>query len=164
MQINFRIAQQKDLPFIVQTYNQTIPGRQATADVEPVTVEERQTWFDSYNERRPIWLIESNSQPAGWIALEDFYGRPAYRHTVELSLYIADGFRGQHLGQKSLEFVEGQCPALKINTIVTFIFGHNKPSLSLFKKNGFVTWGHLPRVAEMDKIERDLDILDKRIY
>ena len=50
-----------------------------------------------------------------------------------------------------------------INTLLAFIFGHNEPSLALFQGFGFKTWGHLPRVAELDGIERDLLILGRRI-
>ena len=35
-------------------------------------------------------------------------------------------------------------------------------TLSLFAKAGFAIWGRLPRVAELDGIERDLAIMGKR--
>jgi len=40
---------------------------------------------------------------------------------------------------------------------------HNKPSLQLLKTLGFQHWGYLPKVAELDGIERDLVILGLRI-
>ena len=43
------------------------------------------------------------------------------------------------------------------------IWGHNSPSLALFAQFGFERWGHLPRVAEMDQIERDLVIVGLRV-
>ncbi|MDP4105019.1 MAG: N-acetyltransferase, partial [Bacillota bacterium] len=56
------------------------------------------------------------------------------------------------------------CPMLHVKTLLGFIFGHNEPSLKLFSKFGFVKWAHLPKVAELDGIERDLIILGKRVY
>ena len=50
-----------------------------------------------------------------------------------------------------------------IATLLAFIFGHNEPSLALFRSFGFETWAHLPHVAELDGIERDLLILGRRI-
>jgi len=47
--------------------------------------------------------------------------------------------------------------------LLGFIFGHNAPSLGLFAKYGFSTWAHLPKVANLDGIERDLIILGKRV-
>ena len=41
MEPTFTFAKQTDLPKIVRIYNQNITTRQATADLEPVTVDER---------------------------------------------------------------------------------------------------------------------------
>ena len=54
-------------------------------------------------------------------------------------------------------------PAIKVHTLLGFIFGHNKPSLGLFAKFGFETWAKLPKVANLDGIEHDLIILGKRV-
>jgi len=45
---------------------------------------------------------------------------------------------------------------------VAFIFAHNEPSRQLVERAGFVRWGLLPRVAELDGIERDVVILGFR--
>ncbi len=37
--INFALLQIQDLPRIVEIYNQAIPTRLSTADLEPVTIE-----------------------------------------------------------------------------------------------------------------------------
>ena len=44
-----------------------------------------------------------------------------------------------------------------------FIFGHNEPSLALFRRFGFLRWGELPKVAALDGVERDLIIVGRRI-
>lgn len=162
MTSKYRIAEETDLNRIVEIYNQTIPTRMATADLEPVSIESRIPWFKAHNpQKRPLWVIEKNDQVIGWISLSDFYGRPAYEKTVELSIYIDHDHRGKHLGQQALSFVENQVAELEIEVILAFIFGHNEASLKLFKKNGFHTWGHFPAVAELDGVKRDLDILGK---
>ncbi|MOA45822.1 putative phosphinothricin acetyltransferase YwnH [compost metagenome] len=55
------------------------------------------------------------------------------------------------------------CPRLKITTLLGFVFAHNKPSISLLHKFNFVQWAHLPKVANLDGIERDLVILGRRV-
>ena len=55
------------------------------------------------------------------------------------------------------------CPKLGIRTMLGFVFGHNEPSLTLLRKFQFEEWGHLPKVAELDGIERDLVILGRRV-
>ncbi|MFD1319119.1 GNAT family N-acetyltransferase [Loigolactobacillus zhaoyuanensis] len=164
MEIEFQRATQTDLPFIVQVYNQTIAGRQVTADLVPVTVAQRKPWFAAHQQRRrPLWLITAAGQPAGWLSLSDFYGRAAYQATVEISLYIDEKFRGQHIGKKSLAYAEQQASGLGIKTILGFIFGQNQPSLQLFTKQGYTQWGKLPQVAELDEQLSDLVILGKQI-
>jgi L-amino acid N-acyltransferase YncA len=54
-----------------------------------------------------------------------------------------------------------QAPALQIDRLLAFIFGHNTPSLALFRKFGFEHWGLLPGIAKLDDIERDLVILGR---
>lgn len=162
-----RVARPEDLPVIVDIYNSTIASREVTADTEPVTVASRQQWFDDHDPaRRPLWVIlEANhSGPViGWMSYSNFYGRPAYSGTAEVSIYIADDWRGKGLGRYCLEQAIEHAPKIAVHTLLGFIFGHNAPSLGLFKKYGFDTWAHLPRVANLDGVERDLIILGKRV-
>jgi L-amino acid N-acyltransferase YncA len=48
-------------------------------------------------------------------------------------------------------------------TLLAFVFGHNGPGLALFEGLGVARWGALPRVAELDGVERDLVILGRRL-
>lgn len=163
MSITFAYATHDQLPAIVAIYNQAIPGRLATADLEPVTVASKEAWFSAYSpDHRPLWTINVDGQLAGWVGLESFYGRPAYGHTAEISIYIDSAFHHRGLGQQALTFVESQLERLALDTLVAFIFAHNAPSLGLFTKNGFARWAHLPDVALMGDTRRSLDILGKK--
>lgn len=163
MAIKFEYAQEQELPRIVEIYNEIIPSRLATADLEPVSVASREPWFAEFDrDSRPLWVMKQGDQIAGWVGLEPFYGRPAYIRTSEISIYIDENFRHQGLGQIAFDYVTEHLAELGIDTIVAYIFSHNKPSLGLFKKNGFETWGHLPEVALMDGERRSLDILGKK--
>ncbi|OZG65761.1 acetyltransferase [Bifidobacterium aquikefiri] len=160
MTVTFDYATRADLPAIVHIYNEIIPSRLATADLEPISVASRENWFQSFDSAtRPLWVIKDGNRIAGWVGLESFYGRPAYHQTAEISLYIDADFRHQGLGQQSLDHVFAQMPRLGLQSIVAFIFSHNAPSQGLFRKNSFETWGHLPKIAEMDGKLRSLDIL-----
>ncbi|MCH4008913.1 GNAT family N-acetyltransferase [Companilactobacillus sp.] len=162
MPIEFNYAEQVDLSKIVDIYNQAIPSRMATADLKPVNLESKQAWFAGFNhQQRPIWKIELDGTIAGWVSLEYFYGRPAYIHTAEISIYIDNNFKHHGLGTSAVEFVITQLKALDIDTLVAYIFSHNLPSQGLFKKYGFTQWAHLPDVALMDGQKRSLDILGK---
>ena len=160
-----RIAEPRDLPGIVAIYNSTVSSRMVTADTEPVSVASRQAWFDAHEpQRRPLWVCEdADAQMAGWMSFSDFYGRPAYGATAEVSIYLDAQRRGQGLGRYLLQQAIDHAPQVGVNTLLGFIFGHNAPSLALFRKYGFETWADLPRVATLDGVERDLIILGKRV-
>ncbi len=172
MSFLIRDAVLDDLPAIVAIYNSTIASRMVTADLAPVTVESRLPWFHAHGAaRRPLWVVEPRDtdetdgarHPIGWLSFSDFYGRPAYARTAELSIYLDERARGRGLGPRLVAKALEAAPALQIDTLLGFIFGHNAPSLAVFRRAGFDDWGMLPRVAVLDGIERDLVILGKRI-
>jgi L-amino acid N-acyltransferase YncA len=164
MSYSHRIARFDDLPAIVSIYNSTVASRQVTADTEPVTVESRHAWFAEHvPEKRPLWVVEQDSQVIGWLSYSNFYGRPAYSGTAELSIYLHEDARGKGLGRYFLTEAIEFAPKIGVHTLLGFIFGHNLPSLKLFDGFGFERWANMPRVATLDGIERDLIILGKRV-
>lgn len=162
--LTHRSARRDDLAQIVEIYNSTIPSRMVTADTEPVSVESRVSWFEEHVPGvRPLWVVELDGRVAGWLSFSSFYGRPAYRRTVELSIYVRDAFRRRGVATYLLAQALAGSPALGIDTLLGFIFGHNRPSLALFERFGFTRWGELPRVAILDGVERDLVIVGRRV-
>ena len=158
-----RIATRADLAQIVAIYNTTVPDRSVTADTEPVSVASREDWFDAHHpESRPLWVCERDQRITAWLSFSSFYGRPAYSRTVEISLYVHPQFRRAGLGRYLLGSAIAHAPGIGVDTLLGFVFGHNEPSLRLFAAFGFERWGHLPRVARLDGIERDLVILGRR--
>ena len=99
----------------------------------------------------------------GWLSFSDFYGRPAYGATVEISIYLAENAQRKGLGRTLLERAIAHAPSLSVRTLLGFIFGHNQASLRLFETQGFARWGTLPRVAMLDTVERDLIIVGLRL-
>jgi L-amino acid N-acyltransferase YncA len=162
MQRSYRPATLADLPRIVEIYNATIPSRQVTGDLQPVSVESRLPWFQAHrSESRPLWVAETEGRVIAWLSLSDFYGRPAYRQTAEISLYVDEPFRRCGWGSYLLSEAIAYAPSLQINRLLAFIFGHNLPSITLFKAFGFEPWGLLPGVALLDQVEHDLAILGR---
>jgi L-amino acid N-acyltransferase YncA len=159
-----RDATIEDLPTIIEIYNTSIPGRMATADLEPVTVTSRMEWFLAHNpELRPLWVLAEDDKIKAWLSFRSFYGRAAYRHTAEVSVYVSPNSLRQKLGDRLLSKAISIAPSLDLKTLVAFIFAHNQPSLNLFKKHEFQQWGYLPQIAELNGIDRDLVILGKQV-
>lgn len=163
--LNFRNASENDLIRIIEIYNSTVPTRMVTADIDFVSVESKQKWFEEHNPtKRPLWVVENNlNKIVGWVSFQSFYGRPAYDATAEISIYLDINERGKGLGKLILQYCLDNVSNFGIKTLLGFIFSHNEPSLTLFQYFGFEEWGVLPKVALLDGQERDLKILGKRI-
>ena len=160
-----RHANERDLAEIVRIYNSTVPGRMATADTEPVMVTSKLNWLLAHDRhKRPLWVIEDENKIIAWMSFSNFYGRPAYRITSELSIYIDENYRGKGLGKQLLQYAIDKAPGMGIKNILGFIFGHNEASLKLFYSFDFKEWAHLPGVAVLDGEERDLIILGKKLF
>jgi L-amino acid N-acyltransferase YncA/predicted O-methyltransferase YrrM len=152
-----RDAVEADLPVIIEIYNATVPTRMVTAELEPTTVEARQLWFREHSpDQYPFWVAESQGRVIGWLDFKKFQPRAAYRGTAEISVYVHEEFRRRGVGQRLLEQAIARARSLGITALVGLIFGHNEPSLKLFQRLGFETWGFFPAVAKLDGIERDL--------
>jgi L-amino acid N-acyltransferase YncA len=164
-QLYFSDASLDDLDKIVAIYNSTISSRMVTADLEPVSVESRIAWFHEHQPgKRPLWTVKNKEEVIGWVSFQNFYGRPAYNATAEISIYLHPLQRGKGFGKLVLDHSMDECKNLGIKTLLGYIFAHNAPSLGLFLKAGFTEWAHLPDIANLDGIERSLKILGKRIY
>jgi L-amino acid N-acyltransferase YncA len=160
-----RDATEADLPAIVAIYNSIIPGRMVTADLEPVSVESRRPWLTAHqNSNRPVRVVAgANGTVVAWLSFDPFFPRAAYDGTALIAIYVATDHRRQGLGRALLENAIADAPRLGLHTLLGYIFGHNEPSLRLFAAYDFERWGHLPRVALLDGIARDLIIMGRRV-
>ena len=165
--LHMRLAVEADLPAIVNIYNSIVAGRMVTADLEPVTVESRRAWFTAHQTpTRPLWVVTDPAADhvvCAWASFDSIYPRAAYDGTVMVALYLAEAYRGRGLGSWLVDELVTRAPQHGVHTLTGYIFGHNEPSLRLFRRHGFVQWAHLPRVAVLDGVERDLLILGRRV-
>jgi L-amino acid N-acyltransferase YncA len=162
--VNLRDASEADLPAIVAIYNEAIPTRRATAQLDLVTPEERLPWFREHSpEHHPIWVLELDGTIAGWLSFSRFITRCAYDGTAEISVYVAENFQRRGVGRELLAAAVARAPALGLTALLGLIFGHNEASLQLFSRFGFERWGTLPRVARLDGVERDVVIVGRHL-
>ncbi len=161
----YRDATLHDLERIVEIYNSTISSRMVTGDTEPVSVESRIRWFHEHTpNKRPLWVLETkNREIIGWVSFQSFFGRPAYDATIELNIYLDVSHRSKGLGKQVLHHAIDEAPKFGVKTILVYIFGHNEPSIKLFRRFGFEVWATLPNIALLDGVERSLKIFGKRI-
>ena len=165
MRYTLSLAQREDLPEIVAIYNSTIASRQVTADLQPVSVAEREAWFVAHQrENRPLYVVRDVSGCLmAWASLSDYYPRAAYHRTAEVSMYIHPQHRGAGLGKWLLGEIIRRAPALGVHKLVAVVFAHNERSVALFRGLGFEVWGRLPEVCDLDGMLADVVLLGKTV-
>ena len=72
--LSIRLAAIDDLPRIVEIYNQSIAGKQATADLQPVSVADRQAWFDAHTGNRPLVIAQTSCETSSQTSLGEIIG------------------------------------------------------------------------------------------
>ena len=163
--MRIRDALPEDLEAVVAIYNATIPSRESTADLEPVTVQQRGAWFIAHSpDRRPLWVVDDDGGTVvAWCSLRDFYGRPAYAATAEIGIYVDAAARRTGVGRTLLRRAIERGPALGISTLLAVAFAHNAASVALFASEGFEPWGLLPGVARLDDRLADVCLLGRHL-
>jgi phosphinothricin acetyltransferase len=128
-------------------------------------VESKLSWFNEHIPgKRPLWIVENKQKEiAGWVSFQNFYGRPAYDVTAEISIYLDPAQRGKGLGKQVLQHCINECGGLGIKNLVGYIFAHNERSLNLFRHCDFEEWGTLPNIAVLDGIERTVKIVGRSV-
>ena len=165
MSLSIRGATETDLPAIVDIYNQSIPAGWSTADTRPIAVADRVEWFRKFDPaRRPIWVAELDGQVVATAYLSSFYGgRGAYDATAEVSVYVATAAQRQGIGRRLKEFVIGECPRLRVTTLLSMHFDHNEATQRINDSLGFQRMGHLTEIAVVQGQKRGLVISALRI-
>ena len=99
----------------------------------------------------------------GWGSLSDLYARPAYHISTEISIYVAEEAKGQGVGKALVNYLIEVAPSCGVQQVVALIFAHNTPSLAMFEKLGFESWGKFKQVCDMKGFIADVVILGKSV-
>jgi phosphinothricin acetyltransferase len=130
------------------------------ASAFPVEIDQRRNWFHERDPgRRPLWVAEVDGVVAGWLAVDDFYGRIGYEGSVQIGAYVDRAHRAQGIGSALLEHCIERAPALGVATILCYILADNAVPIELCAAHGFEEWGRLPGVSR----EGDVVIMGLRV-
>lgn len=151
--MRIRTATIDDLSSIVSIYNEAVEQRFATADLEPITVEQRSAWFHEHDPASlPIYVAERDGGTlVGWCSLSAYRpGRGALRQTAEISYYVSAAVRGRGVATALVQHAIDQAPRLGKHVLFGILLERNAASVGLLKKCGFELWGRLPDAALID--------------
>jgi phosphinothricin acetyltransferase len=144
-----RDATGDDLPAIAAIYGHHVLNSVASFEETPPTVDEFRTRFATVRGLGLPWIVaEIDGKVAGYCYATPYRPRPAYRYTVEDSIYIDDAFRGRGLGRVLLAALIERCEQGPWRQMVAVIAdGGRSGSLSLHRSLGFELIGTLKSVG-----------------
>lgn len=154
-----RPAHVRDIPAITDIYNEAGVGTTASYALEPVTVEDRQAWFDRLTSADyPVLVMEdADGLITGYASYAQFRPLEGYRHTVEHSVYIRDGHRAAGAGRMLMTALIDYARGRGVHVMVGVVDGANEASVAFHRKLGFEEAGRLPQVGR--KFGRWLDVV-----
>ena len=144
-----RDAADADLPAVQAIYAHHVLYGLASFEEVPPTVEELRRRRSAVLELGlPYLVCELDNRIVGYAYAATYRTRPAYRYTVEDSVYIADGSGRRGIGTALLTALIARCEAGPWRQMLAVIGDSaNAASIGLHRRHGFAVIGTLPSVG-----------------
>lgn len=143
---------------ILDIFNETIANSTALYEYEPKTERMIEDWFSQKRDLGfpIIGVVDNSGQLLGFASWSTFRNFPAYKFTVEHSIYVRSDSRGQGIGRLLLVELIKRALSGNVHMLVACIDATNKPSIRLHMALGFKHAGTLKEVG--CKFEQWLDV------
>lgn len=147
--LHVRDAEDADLPAIQAIYAHHVLHGLATFEEVPPSVTElagrRAAIIDA---GLPYLVAEREGRVVGYAYAASYHPRPAYRYTIEDSIYVADGLGGGGIGSGLLASLLARCEAGPWRQMLAVIGNSgNAGSIALHRKLGFAPVGTFTAVG-----------------
>lgn len=153
-----RPAAAADLPALLEIYNEAVLHTTASWDLLPWAPAEHAEWYAAkVGHGHPVLVAESGDEVLGYSAYGPFRPKAGYGATMEHSVYVRTGSRGQGIGRSLLVAVIEAARANGVHALIGGLSADNDFSLALHRSLGFVEVGRLPEVGR--KFDRWLDLV-----
>ena len=137
-QIVISNATERDLPSILDIYNEAILHTTAVYQEETHTLAMRRKWFEEkLLAGLPVFVAHVNDEFAGFSSYGPFRNWPGYRFTVEHSVYVASAFRGRGVGRNLVKAVIEHARQQKMHVIIAGVDAAGEASIGLHLSLGF---------------------------
>jgi len=155
--ITIRSARETDLPDILEIYNHVILNTTAVYTYEPHTLDMRREWYDGkVRDGYPVFVAEEAGRVIGLSTYGPFRAWPAYKYSVENSVYVAADQRGKGVARLLLTPLIEAARAQDYHAVIASIDATNDASLRLHRSFGFEEVAHFREVGY--KFGRWLDL------
>jgi phosphinothricin acetyltransferase len=138
-----------DLDAVAAIFAHYVTGSVFTFEEVPPTVAQWRQRLVALGEKHlPFLIAEVDGAIAGYAYASPWRPKPAYRHTVEDSIFLAPGYQGRGLGRLLLGALLTACAAAGSRQVVAVIADSGDPaSVALHRACGFTEAGRLTRVG-----------------
>jgi phosphinothricin acetyltransferase len=152
-----RAATQADVPAIAAIYRPSVLTGTASFELEPPSEQEMVRRFEAIaSAGYPYFVAETDGRIAGYAYAAAYRTRPAYRFTVEDSVYIAPDQQGRGIGRLLLQALIERCTSQGFRLMVAVIGDSAQfASIALHRRAGFTFCGTIHSVGY--KFDRWLD-------
>mgnify|MGYP004678030163 FL=1 len=139
--------QGQDIDRCLEIYNYYIENTTITFEEEKL---KRQAFAERIARIRkgyPFLVAEVEGKVAGYVYLDKYHERSAYRYTADLSIYLDKEVSGCGIGGMLLEEIEKRAAQAGIRNIISLITQENERSVHFHEKHGYVKKGELEQVG-----------------
>lgn len=156
-EITIRACEETDMRAVTEIYRHHVLTSPATFEIDPPSTEEMASRRRAVVEGGFIYLVAEQSEVIiGYAYVSTYRARPAYRFTVENSVYIRPGYERRGVGRMLMESLLEQCKKKPFRQVIAVIGDSaNIASIELHRSLGFHMIGTHPSVGY--KFDRWLD-------
>jgi len=159
-----RDSVEADVAAIHAIYGYHVLHGTASFELTPPTVDEmRQRRADVVAKALPYLVAEQNGVVVGYAYVTLYRPRPAYRFTVEDSVYVQEGLSGQGIGSLLLAEIIQICTAKGYRQMMAVVGDSSLPSVSLHEQHGFTLAGTFKAVGYKFGAWRDTAMLQRAL-
>jgi L-amino acid N-acyltransferase len=128
---------------ILQIMNEAIVNSTALYDYEPRVPSSMVPWFEAKRAKSfPVWgAVDDAGSLIGFASYGTFRAWPAYKYSVEHSVYVAPGQQGQGVGTLLMERLVESATLQQLHALIGGIDASNASSIAFHQKLGFVHAG-----------------------
>jgi phosphinothricin acetyltransferase len=132
-----RSATPHDAAAIAGIYNYYIKNTTITFEEQPVSIGEMESRIRDVTQKYPWLVLEENGELRGYVYINKYRDRSAYRHTAELTAYLKTGFEGKGMGTTLMARLLEEAQKSGIHAVVSGITLPNERSVAIHQKFGF---------------------------
>jgi phosphinothricin acetyltransferase len=137
--IEIMVATAAELPAIVDIQNHAAATSHASFATKPSSVDERRSWFGQFASTGPYRMLvaRSGEDVLGYTCSKRYREMEAFRNTVEVSIGLRDGSRGQGIGTLLYRALFDLLADEPVHVALAGIALPNDASVALHRKFGF---------------------------